>query len=268
MKKQLLCLMRSGAPMSTTSPPAIVFLHGFLESPEIWAEFTGNHFADCRVLTPALPGYDGQPLPGGVDYSLEAAAAAVRSELEQAGVGRAVLVGHSMGGYVALAFAEKYPGLVAGLGLLHSSALPDTDEDLARRQRNRAFIEEHGVAAFAEEFLQPQFAAEHRESMAHHLAQLKSLAAAVPQAVALGGIDAMSQRPDRRPVLEKATYPVLFIAGKEDKAVPPEKTHEESLLPDHCTVLWLANVGHLSFVERPADTRRAVRQLVDVAFDR
>ncbi|SFQ24026.1 alpha/beta fold hydrolase [Hymenobacter arizonensis] len=254
--------------MSTTSPPVVVFLHGFLESPEIWSDFAANYFDDCQVLLPALPGYDGQPLADEQDYSLEAAAASVRAELERVGAGQAVLVGHSMGGYVALAFAEKYPGLVAGLGLLHSTALPDTDEDLARRQRNRSFIEEHGVAAFAEEFLQPQFAAEHRESMAHHLALLKSLAAAVPQAVALGGIDAMSQRPDRRPVLEKATYPVLFIAGKEDKAVPPEKTHEESLLPDHCTVLWLANVGHLSFVERPADTRRAVRQLVDAAFDR
>jgi pimeloyl-ACP methyl ester carboxylesterase len=252
--------------MSTTSAPVIVFLHGFLESPEIWAEFTSGHFADCRVLTPALPGYDGQTVPNG-DYSLEGAAVALRAVLEQAEVSRAVLVGHSMGGYVALAFADKYPGLVAGLGLFHSSALPDTEQDQARRHRNRAFIEEHGVAAFADEFLQPQFAAEHRESMAHHLAQFQRLAAAVPPAVALAGLDAIGERPDRRQVLEKATYPVLFIAGKEDKAVPLEKTHEESLLPDHCTVLWLANVGHLGFVERPADTRRAVRQLVEAAFD-
>ena len=72
--------------------------------------------------------------------------------------------------------------------------------------------------------------------------------------------------PDRRAVLENATYPVLFIAGKDDHAVPPEKTHEESLLPDYCTVLWLAGVGHLGYLERPTDTRRAVRQLVEAAF--
>lgn len=251
--------------MPTTAPPVVVFLHGFLESPEIWTEFVGSHFEDCQVLTPALPGYDGTDAPG-EDYSLEGAAAAVRAEMERAGIGRAVLVGHSMGGYVALAFAEKYPGLVAGLGLFHSSALPDTEDDHARRTRNRDFIEEHGVPAFAQEFLQAQFAAEHRESMAHHLEMLQRLAAAVPPAVALAGITAMQQRPDRRPVLEKATYPVLFIAGKEDKAVPLEKTHEESLLPDHSTVLWLANVGHLGFVERPADTCRAVRQLIEAAF--
>ena len=224
----------------------------------------GEAFADCQVLTPALPGYD--PASPATDYSLEAAAEAVRAELAAAGIGRAVLVGHSMGGYVALAFAEKYPGLVAGLGLFHSSALPDTEEDAERRGRNRTFLQEHGVAAYADEFLQPQLSPVHRESLNDSVAQLQRLAAAVPLAVALGSLDAIAQRPDRRAVLEKATYPVLFIAGKDDRAVLPEKTHEESLLPDYCTVLWLAGVGHLGFIERPTDTRRAVRQLVDTAF--
>lgn len=253
---------------TATSPaPVLVLLHGFLESPDIWPEFVGDHFSDCQVLMLALPGYGGSA-DTVTDYSMEAAADAVRAKLEQAGVGRAVLVGHSMGGYVALAFAEKYPGLVAGLGLFHSSALPETEEDAERHQKNRAFIEEHGVARYADEFLQPQLSPTQRESLTHHVEQLQRIAAAVPQAVALGSMAAMSQRPDRRPVLEKATYPVLFIAGKDDRAVPPAKTHEESLLPDHCTVLWLANVGHLGFIERPADTRRAVRQLLESAFQR
>jgi pimeloyl-ACP methyl ester carboxylesterase len=250
--------------MSAAALPTVVFLHGFLESPTIWQEFIGDHFAGYQVLTPVLPGYG----PGDVtsDYSLEAAADSVRAELAAAGVGRAMLVGHSMGGYVALAFAEKYPGLVAGLGLFHSSALADSAEDAERRARTRTFIEAHGVAAFADEFLQPQLSPVHRESLNNYVEQLQHIAAAVPQAVALGSLEAMAQRPDRRAVLEQATYPVLFIAGKDDRAVPPEKTHEESLLPDYCTVLWLAGVGHLGFIERPADTRRAVRQLLEAAF--
>jgi pimeloyl-ACP methyl ester carboxylesterase len=250
--------------MPTAPLPAIVFLHGYLESPAIWPAFIGEAFADCQVLMPALPGYGAADTA--TDYSLEAAAESVRAALVAAGVGRAVLVGHSMGGYVALALAEKYPGLVAGLGLFHSSALPDTAEDAEHRARTRAFLEEHGVAAFADEFLQPQLSPTHRESMNDSVAQLKALAAAVPLTVALGSLDAMARRPDRRAVLEKATYPVLFIAGKDDRAVPATKTHEESLLPDYCTVLWLAGVGHLGFLERPTDTRRAVRQLLDAAF--
>jgi len=246
-----------------TPLPAVVFLHGYLESPAIWPDFISDAFADCQVLMPALPGYG--EASAATDYSLEAAADAVRAELAAAGAGRAVLVGHSMGGYVALAFAEKYPGLVAGLGLFHSSALPDNEVDAERRARNRTFLAEHGVAAFADEFLQPQLSPVHRESMNDSVAQLQRLAAAVPLAVALGNLDAMAHRPDRRAVLEKSTYPVLFIAGKDDHAVLPEKTHEESLLPDYCTVLWLAGVGHLGFIERPTDTRRAVRQLLEAA---
>jgi pimeloyl-ACP methyl ester carboxylesterase len=250
--------------MPATALPTVVFLPGFLESPAIWQEFIGDHFAEYQVLTPALPGYG--PASAEAGYSLEAAAEAVRAELAAAGVGLAVFVGHSMGGYVALALAEKYPGLVAGLCLFHSSALPDSDEDAQRRGRTRTFIEEHGVAAFADEFLQPQLSPTHRESLTNYVVELQRIAAAVPQAVALGSLDAMAQRPDRQAVLEKATYPVLFIAGKDDRAVLPEKTHAESLLPDYCTVLWLAGVGHLGFIERPADTRRAVRQLLEAAF--
>jgi pimeloyl-ACP methyl ester carboxylesterase len=249
--------------MPATTLPALVLLHGFLESPAIWTDFLGDFFADYQVLTPALPGYGSAEQP--TDYSLEAAAEAVRAALAAAGVGRAVLVGHSMGGYVALAFAEKYPGLVAGLGLFHSSALPDSEEDRERRARNRTFMEEHGMRAFADEFIQPQLSPTQRESLTHHVTLLQGLAAAVPLAVALGSLQAMEQRPDRRAVLEKATYPVLFIAGKDDRAVPPAKTHEESLLPDYCTVVWLAGVGHLGFIERPRDTRRAIRQLVEAA---
>jgi pimeloyl-ACP methyl ester carboxylesterase len=252
--------------MSAATLPTVVFLHGFLESPAIWQEFIGTHFADYQVLTPALPGYGTAGAEAG--YSLEAAADSVRAELAAAGVGQAVLIGHSMGGYVALAFAEKYPGLVAGLCLFHSSSLPDNEDDTQRRGRSRTFMEEHGVAAFAHEFLQPQLSPTHRESLTNYVEQLQRIAAAVPQAVALGSLEAMAQRPDRQAVLEKATYPVLFIAGKDDRAVPPEKTHAESLLPDYCTVLWLAGVGHLGFIERPQDTRRAVRQLLEAAFSR
>ncbi|WP_045689738.1 alpha/beta fold hydrolase [Hymenobacter sp. AT01-02] len=247
------------------APATIVFLHGFLESNEIWDEFLADFPSHYRVLRPNLPGYGPDPQPA-ADYSLEAAADYLQATLKKEGAHEVLLVGHSMGGYVALAFAEKFPAQVAGLCLFHSSSLPDAEEDAERRQRNREFLQQHGVAAFTQEFLKPQFAAAHRESMTNHLEMLQRIGAAVPLETALGGIDAIARRPDRRLVLEKATYPVLFIAGKDDKAVPLEKTHEESLLPDHCTVLWLANVGHVGFLERPTDTRKAIEGFAELVF--
>lgn len=249
----------------STSLPTLVFLHGFLESAEIWDEFLRDFPPHYRTLRLNLPGYGPEPQVG-LNYSFEAAADYVQAQLKATGAHQVLLVGHSMGGYVALAFAEKFPAQVAGLCLFHSSSLPDSEEDQERRQRNREFLEQHGVAAFTEEFLKPQFSAAQRESMEHHVRMLQRIGAAVPLEAAIGSMDAMAHRPDRRAVLEKATYPLLFIAGKDDRAVPPEKTHEESLLPDHSTVLWLANVGHLGFLERPTDTRKAVEGFAELVY--
>jgi pimeloyl-ACP methyl ester carboxylesterase len=249
----------------THQTPTIVFIHGYLESNEVWHDFTQGFPEEYHLFMPNLPGYGPEARPVD-DYSLEAAAQYLKLELDAARLGPVLLVGHSMGGYVALAFAEKHPGRVAGLCLFHSSAQPDDEEVLARRQRNLEFIRTQGVAAFAAEFLKPQLSPAHRESMEHHVAELQRIGAAVPLETALGSQEAMACRPDRRRVLERATYPVLFIAGKDDRAVSPKRTHKESLLPDHCTVLWLARVGHLGFVERPDSTRRAIIDFAQLVF--
>lgn len=247
------------------SKPTVVFLHGFLESSEIWSDFLHDFPTDYQIFCPNLPGYGPDATPP-TDYSLEATAEFVQHYLANGEAHRVLLVGHSMGGFVALAFAEKYPGQVAGLCLFHSSASAEKEEDHERHQRNRDFLEQHGVKAYAEEFLKPQFSPSHRESMANEVALLQRIAAAVPLETALGSLNALSQRAERYDVLRKATYPVFFIAGKDDKAVPLEKTHEESLLADHSTVLWLANVGHVGFLERPADTRRAIEGFAKLVF--
>ena len=110
----------------------VVLLHGYLESADVWQDFAHRFPADYRVITPNLPGYGPAAQPA-ADYSLEAAAEHVLAELDAQGAGQVVLVGHSMGGYVALAFAEKYPGRVAGLCLFHAAAAPDDDDARARR---------------------------------------------------------------------------------------------------------------------------------------
>ncbi|UOQ65787.1 alpha/beta fold hydrolase [Hymenobacter volaticus] len=247
------------------SKPTIVFLHGFLESNEIWHDFLRDFPTDYNTLCPNLPGYGPDATPP-ADYSVEAAAEYVQRYLSEQHAHRVLLVGHSMGGFVALAFAEKYPGQVAGLCLFHSSASAEKEEDHERHQRNRDFLAQHGVEAYTEEFLKPQFSPSHRESMTNEVVLLQRVAAAVPLEIALGSLDALTRRAERYDVLRKATYPVLFIAGKDDKAVPLEKIHKESLLADHSMVLWLANVGHVGFLERPADTRRAIEGFAGLVF--
>ena len=240
------------------SQPTLIFLHGFAESREIWTEFTRDFPAHYQLLAPDFPGYgapDAQPAP---DYSMEALAEFIKAELDRAGAAQAVLIGHSMGGYAALAFAEKYPAQVAGLVLFHSSALPDDETKKANRDKNISFVERHGVAKFMETFIRPLFADANEQTLTQEREQLEDIGANTPKTSVLAGMRAMRDRPDRTDVLRKATYPVLFIVGKEDLAISLTASLEQVALPPLSTAVFLDKVGHLGFVERPAETRRAV----------
>ncbi|GAB2457162.1 alpha/beta hydrolase [Hymenobacter qilianensis] len=246
--------------------PVIIFLHGFAESRNIWAEFTQDYPPEYRILTPNFPGYGNQKEPPVADYSMEALAEFVQEELDQTGIQQAIFIGHSMGGYVALAFAEKYPARVAGLCLFHSSAQADSEEKKANRDKNISFVERHGVAKFMETFIRPLFANANEEAMMPYRRQLEEIGAATSQASIVGGMRAMRNRPDRTEVLRKATFPVLFIVGKEDAAVPLATSLEQVALPPVSTALFLERVGHVGFFERPQVTRRAVLDFVGGIF--
>ena len=106
---------------------ALVFLHGFCESKEIWSDFTKQLLQEYRVVLLDLPGYGENTAPR-EKYSIDNNADFVREVLQYLNINKCILIGHSMGGYTAMAFAEKYPELLSGVVMFHSSALPDTEE--------------------------------------------------------------------------------------------------------------------------------------------
>ena len=240
-----------------TSQPTLVFLHGFAESREIWADLLAGLPAHYRVLALNLPGH-GTNIHDVRDYSMEAQARYVAEKLTAAGTEKTVLVGHSMGGYVALAFAERWPERVAGLALINSSAFADSEEKKASRAKNVAFVERHGVAKFMESFIRPLFAPVHREALTAQRELLEEIGKATPAATIIGGMRAMAARPDRTHVLREARFPVLLVAGKEDVAVPLEQSVALAPLAPVAHALFLADVGHLAYLEQPERTRRAV----------
>ena len=251
--------------MPAAPQPTLVFLHGFAESAAIWTDFTQGFPARYRLLTPDLPGHGHHPAPV-TDYSMEAQARAVLAQLDAAGAERVLLVAHSMGGYVALALAEAQPERVAGLVLFHSTALPDTAEKKANRDKNADFIRRHGLGKFMDSFIRPLFAPANRARLSAAQAQLEAIGKATPEATILGGLAAMQTRPDRTHVLREARFPVLFIGGHEDVAVPLETLLPQLALPAQCRALLLRNVGHLGFFEEPELTRQAVVEFAAGVF--
>ena len=254
-----------------SNPPTIVFLHGFAESREVWTDFT-RAFPDgpdgYRLLAPNLPGH-GTNLAPVPDFSMEAQARYVIDYLNQKGCPDPVLlVCHSMGGYVALALAERWPQRVAGLALINSTALPDTDEKRQTREKNISFVERHGVGKFMESFVRPLFAPTNRDKLTEARGLLEEIGKATPATTITGALRGMAARPERTQVLAKASFPVLLVAGKHDVAVHFDDAVRQAALPPIGAALFLEGSGHLSYLEQPEATRRAVLALAAAVFGR
>lgn len=246
--------------------PTLVFLHGFAESREVWTDFTRPFPDGYRLLAPNLPGH-GTNLAPVPDFSMEAQARYVIDYLDQKGCAEPVLlVCHSMGGYVALALAERWPERVAGLALINSTALADTDEKRQNREKNSGFVERHGVAKFMESFVRPLFAPPNRDRLTDARALLEEIGKATPETTIIGALRGMGARPERTAVLRTARFPVLMVAGKHDVAVQFEEAVRQAALPAEGHALFLESSGHLAYLEQAPETRRAVLALAEAVF--
>lgn len=242
----------------------VVFIHGLAEDATIWngqADFLSSGF---QLIIPDLPGSGRSPLPEQV--SMEGLAGAVKAVLDAEGIEQAVLIGHSMGGYVMLAFAELYPQRVKALGLFHSTSYADGEEKKAARRRNIEFIATHGSHAFLKQATPGLFSEdskrEHPEKIAELIRRYKDFN---PRSL-MAYNEAMLQRPDRRQVLSAAPYPVLFIIGKHDGAIPLQQSLEQSHLPDTGFIYVLEKSGHMGMLEETGKGNEALKKFLQDVY--
>ncbi|MBC5774188.1 alpha/beta hydrolase [Pontibacter sp. KCTC 32443] len=247
------------------SGDTLVFLHGFCESKEIWADFARPLQQKFRTIALDLPGF-GENTSNISNYSMESMAEYVKHQLDLLDVKKCILVGHSMGGYVSMAFAEKYSSMLNGLCLFHSSALPDTDEKKENRNKTIEFVEKHGVEKFMQSFVEPLFFADNRNKLRKEINFMVETGINTPKESITGSLAAMRDRPDRTNILREARFPVLFIFGKEDGAVPLDKALEQCHLPNNSMVNFLGKTGHLGMFERTYETRKAIEKFAETIF--
>ena|ERR1700694_4127571 len=228
--------------------PAVVLLHGFGEDGSVWAR-QYPAFKGKRLLIPDLPGSGGSEL--GEDLSMEGLAASLRNFLDQLHIPACTLIGHSMGGYVALAFAEKYPDRLNGLGLFHSTAYADSEEKKQARRKGITFIHEHGPFEFLKTSIPNLYSPVTRDERPG-LVQEQITAASGFTATALAGYyEGMIARPDRTAVLRETSLPVLFVLGRHDVAVPLKDGLEQCHIPAWAQVCLLERSGHMGMQEEP-----------------
>lgn len=228
----------------------VLLLHGFAEDGEIWKnqqEFLKDKF---KLIVPDIPGSGRSPFNEAF-VTMDDFSEIIHPILDQEKINRIVLIGHSMGGYISLAFAEKYPERLLGLGLFHSTSYPDTEEKKLARKKSIEFIREHGAADFIRNTIPNLFAPSFCESHPEQIRDLIETYSALPAEALVQYSEAMILRPDRTSVLRNFQKPVLFILGEEDKAVPFQDSLKQSHLPTISFIHILKMNGHMGMIENP-----------------
>lgn len=234
------------------SGPVLLLLHGFPEDGGLWREVAPKLSEQFTVICPDLPGTGESGLPEGaltVELMADAVKAIADAEAQEQ---QYVLAGHSMGGYVAFAFAEKYSERLSGLSLVHSTAAPDNEEKKETRRKAIALIRKGGAEAFLKGMVPGVFSPATREERPDLIQeQLQRALRLAPESL-VAFYEAMIKRPDRSGILHKAAFPVQWIFGKDDSTIPPEGVLPQTHFADRNFIAEYPETGHMSMLEQPA----------------
>ena len=225
----------------------VVLLHGFLQTLTVWSSLTLSYMRHFRVITIDLPGH-GYSATWSDVHTMDFMARAVKAVLDDAGVEQCVLAGHSMGGYVALAFADQYGFMLRGLALLHSHAMADDPQK--RMLRDEICRQVHtNRAGFIVDFITNLFDESKRHYLADDIKELRDICLENREEGIIAAQRGMKVRTSRVNVLARLNVPVLFIYGKNDMRIPYEVGLSQATLPRRAEVLLLDDVAHMSFME-------------------
>lgn len=223
----------------------IVLLHGFLENSSMWDYYIEDFAAKYRVVCIDLLGH-GQTECIGYIHTMEDMAEAVHAVLQNLKIDKSIFVGHSMGGYVSLAYADLYKNFVSGLVLLNSTAYADDHE--RKINRNRAIkMAQREYTSLVQMSIANLFSIDNRERLLTEIEQTKKEALKTPLQGYIACQEGMKIRKNREKILQNTTFPKLLILGKkdgilnsEDNTKQVENTQVELVsLPD----------GHMSHIE-------------------
>lgn len=235
----------------------VVLLHGYLESMLVWDEFIPHIYKKVRVVTLDLPGH-GISAVLGEEHSMDFLADTVAAAMEALGIAHYTVVGHSMGGYVALALCARYPERLDGLVLLSSTPNPDTEEKAENRRREIALVKSGKKELLARVAPAAGFAAENRRRMQDAIADLTEQITVTEDEGIVALLNGMIGRADQNEMLQKSPVRQLFILGRKDEYITAEVAEAMVARHPQAAVVWLENSGHMGFLEEPQATAEAL----------
>ncbi len=244
----------------------IILIHGFCETSAVWKPLVNKLALSNEVITIDLPGFGKSPLLK-TPFTITDVATQVRTWLLENDLKNSIIIGHSLGGYVSLALAEKFPDSISGFGLLHSTAFADDEMKKEARNKTITFVRKRGVKVFAESFVQQLFYVKNRRSLENEIEEVTMIAAATSEKTLVHYMEAMRDRPDRSQVFINFKNPILFISGDQDSSVPIEKSRAQYNLISNPLIKELKDTGHMGMYEATSECYLVIGQFL-AQFDK
>jgi len=240
----------------------IVLLHGYLESSEVWNGFAEKLKSEFRIISVDLPGHGLSDVYGEV-HSMEFMATAVKNLVDSLDLKKVFLLGHSMGGYVALAFLELFPEYLLGYCLFHSQPFADTPAALEKRRREIEIVKAGKKNMMYPDNVIRMFAPSNLEKFSDSLRKSKDIASQIPGEGITAVLNGMMIRPSRLSFMEDGKIPCLWILGLMDNYIPCNIIRANVNLPPNARVIVLKESGHLGFIEEEENSLRAITEFVN-----
>lgn len=237
----------------------IVLIHGFAGSKHYWDKIIPELANEYRVIALDLPGH-GESGMGKDRYSIEDMASIIKELLDQLGLAKVTMFGHSLGGYITLAFAEFFPQYLNGFSLVHSTANPDSEEAKEARETNAMKIQEEGSKTFIEGLSKKLFSPENIEVKSKEIEETVKIGMMTTEDGLVSALRAMKNRPERNHVLEDTELPVLLVAGEQDQIIPAEKTF--TVTKPNIEKEVIKGAGHMSMFEQPEEIVKVIKDFL------
>jgi len=239
----------------------LLLIHGFPLDRSLWRSQIEGLQSAARVIAPDLRGF-GQSGNAPETMTMDEYAADLKALLDALNVKQAVVCGLSMGGYIALAFLAKYPGMLKGLILANTRAGADSEQAREARYANVQKAFDEGVSAVAEGMLPKMLTEATRANRDSLTAYVRSMMAHQPAKGVAAAQRGMAARPDRTSMLAAINIPTLIITGSADTLIPPSESEAMAKAIPGSKLVVVPDVAHLSNVENPDAFNAAVREFI------
>ncbi len=243
---------------------ALVLIHGFLETSESWQDFSRKLSEKYLVITPDLPGHGKSELHE-EPYTMCRYAESIYHILHEEKTEKAIITGHSMGGYVALAFAENYPYMLSGLCLFHSAPFADTEEKKKNREETIKQIKQGNKNLICSEHAKAVFSDANINIFKNAVSEGEKIAKSVPDKTVIASLITMMNRKDRSDILKNLQVPFLYIIGNNDRFIPKTILNEIDF-PKDTSISILENSGHMGMIEEKEKSLKLINDFADKVY--